>query len=194
MKAICQICGEVFAEVVIEGSEAGVAVAPLRYPVNGAMFGSPDPFHGVPAPFDPSAEWQFMMCPYGRIHRPMVQDDLVRTEQGMASLPKDGSPALIDPSAVAEVDRACLSDATVQVSDEEAERRVREGMLTRAAAAAAEKQEVSAPDSGGRSDPEGGTAGCQPPDFTCRVCGRSFKSASALKGHGKAHSRMGKNE
>jgi hypothetical protein len=126
MKAICQICGELFAEVSIEGSKAGNAIPSLRYPLTGAMFGSPDPYHGVPAPFDPSAEWQFMMCPYGRIHRPMVQDDLVRTEQGMVRLPKDGSPAFIDPAAGGEVDRSCLDDATVLISDEEAERRVRE--------------------------------------------------------------------
>jgi hypothetical protein len=43
MKAICQICGEVFAEVDLNT---------LRYPVTGAMFNSPDVPHGYPAPFD----------------------------------------------------------------------------------------------------------------------------------------------
>jgi len=201
MKAICQICGELFAEVSIERSKGGDVIPSLRYPLTGAMFGSPDPYHGVPAPFEPSAEWQFMMCPYGRIHRPMVQDDLVRTEQGMVRLPKDGSPAFIDPAAGGEVDRSCLDDATVQVSDEEAERRVREGMgnameAGAAAVAGAARegleagQPAAAPESEGRKDP----AGCPAPGFTCKTCGRSFKSAAALKGHGKAHSGMVRHE
>jgi len=94
MIMICEICQERIGELSLEG-RTGVKdlpdIAPLRYPITGAMVGSPDPFHQVPAPFDASLTWEFLRCPYGRIHRPMVKEDEVLTHKGLLVLPKDGS-------------------------------------------------------------------------------------------------------
>lgn len=151
MKALCQICGEVYAIVNIDT---------LRYPLTGAMFGSPDPFHGAPAPFAASLDWTFMRCPYGRIHRPMVQDDIVITDQGVVRLPKDGGAAFIDPTTTAEVDRHSIGDRVIQVSDEDAER------VTRAAISIGESRQ---------------------PGFVCPTCGKECKNAFGLTGHKRSH-------
>lgn len=132
MRVFCQLCGHEYAEVSLEGRPAdGVvrAIAPLRYPLSGAMFGSPDPFHGIEPPFDPSLDWETFRCPMGRIHRPMATPDLVLTHKGMVRLPKDGGPAFLDPTARAEVDRESIGDRTIMVSDEEAERQARAKFL-----------------------------------------------------------------
>ena len=172
----------------------------------------------------------------------MVHDDLVRTEQGMARLPRDGSPAFLDPAASADLDRPGLCAGAGMIFEEEVARRVREelGMemppCGQAAAQAAEGGE-RAPSADSRmteadprARPEGTPTGgiprgtelpgetpdgqdrgpgkedrptAAPPEptaakdvagtgFACGICGRSFRSPAALKGHGKAHSRMGK--
>jgi hypothetical protein len=135
MRVICQICGEFIAECSIEGVSMTVeggpvlvkhTIAPLRYPLSGAMFGSPDPTHAVPAPFDSSLDWEYMRCPYGRIHRPMVKDYLVKTHKGMVRLPKDGSPAFLDPTETGDVDRESVGDRMTTVSDRDAEKIARE--------------------------------------------------------------------
>lgn len=73
MKLRCQICGEWIA-VVDEKA--------LAYPMRGSMFKSVDPHHGVEAPFPPSADWEFMKCPWGP-HRPMIKDNEIATDQGV---------------------------------------------------------------------------------------------------------------
>ena len=125
---LCMICGEFIGEVSIEGVTAepgGAAIAPLHYPFTGSQVGSPDPFHQIPAPFDPTIDFEFARCPFGRIHRPIIQDDLVLTHKGMVRLPKDGGPAFLDLMATGEVDRSSIGDRVIQVSDEEAEKQAR---------------------------------------------------------------------
>ena len=127
MLAVCQICGEVFAEISLEGRlDSGIAIAPLRYPMNGTMFGSADPFHGVLPPYALSAavEWEHMRH-YG-IHRPTINPDEVLTTKGLVKLPKDGAPAYLMNAQPPEMDREKIVDAVVMVSDEDAERQARE--------------------------------------------------------------------
>jgi hypothetical protein len=81
MRVRCQICFEWIAEV---------SRSFLSYPMTGAMFKSPDTHHGVEPPFPVSATWEHMRCPYGA-HRPFIKDDEIQTDEGMITLPKDGS-------------------------------------------------------------------------------------------------------
>lgn len=181
MRAFCQICGEFYSEVSIEGvSEGGGirAIAPLRYPLTGVMFGSSDPFHGVPPPFDPSLTWEFMRCIYGRIHRPMVQDDLILTHKGMVRLPKDGSQAYLDPTASSEVDRDSISDRVMQVPDDVAERMARETI----------GRQINTDIVQSIADEESESEEKPKECFQCPACKRSFDTRRQLNGHiGGAH-------
>ena len=126
MLAVCQICGEVFAEISIEGRTDSIAIAPLRYPLNGTMFGSADPFHGVNPPYALSAAVEWEQFRHYGIHRPMIKDDEILTTKGLVKIPKDGSVAYMDGSKPPEIERDKIADAVLQVSDEDAERMARE--------------------------------------------------------------------
>lgn len=155
------ICDEFVGEVSIEGKPG---IEALHFPFRGSMVGSPDPFHGVPAPFEPSLEWEFLRCPYGRTHKPFVLEDVVKTHKGMVRLPRDGSQAFLDPDAPTEVGRESISDRVEQISDAEAERLVR---------GALEKPKVD----------EKSFA------FVCPACGKTFDKKNQLTGHMIAHKR-----
>lgn len=135
MIMICQICNEAIGEVSLEGVSTSVpgqqrmvthTIAPLRYPFSGAMVGSPDPVHEVPAPFEASLDWEAARCPYGRTHRAMVEEDLVKTTKGMVRLPRDGGPAFLDGSVTGDIDRATISSNSIRVPDEDANAQARE--------------------------------------------------------------------
>jgi hypothetical protein len=72
----CEICFERIATADTEG---------LSLPITGAMFGSPDQLHGVPAPFPAEVSWEFMRCPYGN-HRPIIE------EAKIPHVPECGNP------------------------------------------------------------------------------------------------------
>jgi hypothetical protein len=72
-KCKCQICDEIYA--VIDLTE-------IKHPLNGSMFHSIAPTHGVPDPFYPEAEFEFMRCPFGQ-HRPMIMPNTILCENGM---------------------------------------------------------------------------------------------------------------
>lgn len=182
MRAICQICEEFYALVDVDdfvetSGETGLTrtVKALRYPLTGEMFGSPDAVHSVPAPFHPSLDFEAMRCPYGRTHRPMVQDDAVLTYKGIVKLPKDGSKAYLDMTSSTEVDRHSIGDRVMQVPDEEAER------MARAALVVESKEpipplyvyEVTV-------DPEKSA-------WICATCGKSFDKQRSLQGHMMSH-------
>jgi len=169
------LCSEVYAIVNLET---------LRYPLTGAMFGSPDKFHGTPAPFDPSLDWEFFRCPHGRIHRPMVQDDIVLTDEGMVRIPKDGGTPFIDPTASGEVDRDSISDRVLQVSDEEAERQVRRRRIDEFCEAVKGTLPL-------RTEEDGPVSTTEPFEaFPCPTCGKEFDTERQLKGHiGGKHKR-----
>ena len=63
----------------------------LHRPLLGAMFLSPDPFHGFEPPFTPTTEWLGMLCPYCR-HRPFVNEEEVLTDTGIYRLPSGPNP------------------------------------------------------------------------------------------------------
>ena len=119
MKALCQICNEHYAD--IDPQE-------LRYPLTGAMFHSPDPAHGYPAPFEASIVWDGKemtpahCCPYGRIHRAFVKDDEVLTEFGIVKVTPVGA---ILRAGDQDEPPADIIDQTIEISDEEAERQAR---------------------------------------------------------------------
>lgn len=160
MLAVCQICGEVFAEISLEGRVDSIAIAPLRYPLNGTMFGSSDPFHGVQPPYALSAAVEWEQFRHYGIHRPLIKDDEVLTTKGLVKIPKDGSAAYMDGSKPPEIERDKIADAVVQVSDEAAERIVREQMA----------------------------ASAKPKGWVCEICGKEMRSKQALQGHmGGAH-------
>lgn len=144
MKARCQICGEVYAEVDTET---------LRHPIRGHMFLSPDPAHEFPEPFAPDLDWEFMRCPYGRIHRPMIEGTGILTEHGMVRIPKDGEPAYLDNGIVDEVDRKTVCDQAMTPSDEDAARMIGQPPITPAT------------------------------KFTCGHCGKSFPTRKGFRGH-----------
>ena len=199
MLAVCQICGEVFAEISLEGRlDSGIAIAPLRYPMNGTMFGSADPFHGVLPPYALSAavEWEHMRH-YG-IHRPTINPDEVLTTKGLVKLPKDGAPAYLMNAQPPEMDREKIADAVVMVSDEDAERQVRERIKTAEGQIRTELSEkIQEHDAaliveykepipplyiyGVTIDPDKSA-------FICAKCNKSFTTMAALRGHmGGAH-------
>lgn len=182
MRAICQICGEDYAYVdVVPFEEADgntgrkKEIQALRYPVTGAMFGSADAYHGVPAPFDPTLTFEFMRCPYGRIHRPMIQDDLVKTYKGMVRLPKDGSKAFMDASVTGDVDRDRIGDQTQQVPDDVAEKIARGSLMV-------ESKEPIPPLHlyEVKIDPEQS-------GWICVTCGKQFDKQKSLQGHMMSH-------
>jgi hypothetical protein len=108
---ICQVCGEKIAIVDPEK---------LLYPMRGEMFKSPDPVHGYPDPFEPGQTWEEVRCPYGRIHRPFFVDNEILTDQGIIKLyVREEGGELKRPDDT-------YDDNTVEISDEEAERMVRE--------------------------------------------------------------------
>jgi hypothetical protein len=106
MRLICEICSEFIGEVSLEGVTAAApspgdingraAIEALKRPIRGSMIGSPDPFHDFPRPFDPSATWEFMFCPYSnRTHRPFTATEEPRqllTHKGMIDIPEAIEP------------------------------------------------------------------------------------------------------
>jgi hypothetical protein len=91
LKVVCEICGEVIAEV-----DTGF----LSFPMTGAMFKSPDTHHQVPDPFDSRQTWEDFRCPFGRSHRPMIKPNalLLMSATGqkqLIELPEDGTPPRI---------------------------------------------------------------------------------------------------
>jgi hypothetical protein len=73
----CQICNEPIAQA---------NTLHLHRPMVGAMFLSPDPFHGFDPPFAPNTDWLGMLCPYCR-HRPFITEDEVLTDTGIYRVP-----------------------------------------------------------------------------------------------------------
>jgi hypothetical protein len=68
---------------------ATIESARLFYPMDGTMFTSVDPYHGVPDPFHPTMNWETMRCPHCRM-RPFVADDVIKTSIGMMAVPIRG--------------------------------------------------------------------------------------------------------
>jgi hypothetical protein len=60
------------------------------------MFLSPDGHHGIPAPFPPDQEWEFMSCPWCR-NRPFVEPDQVLIQVEGAIL-KTFEPFTVQPA------------------------------------------------------------------------------------------------
>jgi hypothetical protein len=172
IKIICQLCGEVVAASTLDV---------LSYPVLGSMFESPDPHHGVPAPWQPGEVWADMRCPYGRIHRTMVSDDIIKTDLGMVRLPREGGPAFIDLSASVEIGREQIIDRTIMVSDDEAARIARATMKT-------ENTDGKAKE--GTEQPEDvQSVEANKEIFICGTCEKSFGSNKALGMHRRSHAR-----
>jgi hypothetical protein len=73
VKIKCEICQEIIGTADLDT---------LRRPMTGAMFGTHDPWHGVPPPFDPSLSWEDLRCPQGGQHRPFLTQDHVLTADG----------------------------------------------------------------------------------------------------------------
>ena len=78
MKIFCAICNEHISTA---------DPLTLHRPLSGAMFASPDLWHGFAPPFDPGTEWLGMLCPYCR-HRPFITEDEVLTEDGIYKVPE----------------------------------------------------------------------------------------------------------
>ena len=82
IKILCEICSE---HIAMADTDT------LCKPMLGTMFTSPDPFHGVPAPFDLSATWVHMNCPWCR-RRPFMEEDQVLTDRGRITLSEIPAP------------------------------------------------------------------------------------------------------
>lgn len=100
----CEICEERIAQV---------RVGDLKYPMTGAMFLSPDPLHGFPAPFDPATDWEWIRCPHCRF-RPFLCEDRVNTGDRFIYATKDQDAEELpqaEPEPVAEVTMSEISCA-----------------------------------------------------------------------------------
>lgn len=86
-KCKCQICDEIYAVIDLED---------IKYPINGSMFKSIDPAHGVPPPFYPGAEFEFMRCPFGQ-HRPMIMPNTILCDNGQILNVPDREPPFFTP-------------------------------------------------------------------------------------------------
>lgn len=110
----CMLCEEIVAITTLER---------LSYPIKGGMFDSPDPDHGIPAPWQPNEEWADMRCPYGRIHRAMVTPRAILTESGIVCVNPDGASLDMEVTHQrVEVGRESISDRVMQVPDDVAEK------------------------------------------------------------------------
>jgi len=167
VKVICQICAEEIGDTHLRD---------LRYPMSGAMFTTLDPVHGMPPPFDASLDWENFRCPYGRMHRPMVADNQVLTDEGIVVLPRDGGQAYIDPRANTEVGRDSIADRMIQVSDEDAERIARETIKQESGNGKAEEEQ---------REPEDDQPGEGKAETPCPECGKGFENELNMKRHQK---------
>ncbi|MFA5322859.1 MAG: C2H2-type zinc finger protein [Smithella sp.] len=85
----CQICDEIIATL---------DLTKVKLPITGEMFKSHDRAHGVPDPFYPGCEFEFMRCPYGG-HRPMILPDKILTVFGLLNIRQDGSYYFTNPGS-----------------------------------------------------------------------------------------------
>lgn len=173
LKVLCQVCGEHIANTTIEA---------LSYPLKGSMFQSPDPAHGVPAPWQPAEEWEDMRCPYGRIHRAMVCHGIIQTDQGMVVVPSDGTPARIDSSVRMEIDRDSIPDRTIIMPEDQAAK------LARAELGIADEDDTGEPNGETeerKGEPEAGKSipGEKKEGYECPVCGKQLKTERGRDQH-----------
>ena len=82
---LCEICYEIIA--VADRRE-------LCLPLRTDMFRSPDPLHGALPPFQEGVDFEFMTCPVCN-HRFAVEENRIRTQDGMITIP-DELPAYED--------------------------------------------------------------------------------------------------
>jgi hypothetical protein len=174
LKVICQLCDEVVAFTTLDE---------LAFPIRGGMFRSPDVAHGIPAPWQAYEEWEDMRCPYGRIHRAMVANDIIKTNKGMVRLNKYKHPSMaaayFDLDANVIIDRSNIIDRSIMVPDDQAEAIARREVYGKAETGAGQPQDVQPVEEGKGKE---ATA-----VLICETCGASFKSKHALAGHRKAH-------
>lgn len=117
LEVICSVCRERIGKV---------SSLSLAYPLQGSMIESPDKEHGVPDPFPPEADWEHMLCPMGRNHRPFFDDNKILTDKGMLIIPRDGSEIyLVEPCF--DADREDIFDRPLY-TESEAEQKVRDEM------------------------------------------------------------------
>ena len=74
----CEICRE---------KVAMADEATLVQPIRGSMFLSPDAWHGVPDPFAPTVDWEFMKCPWC-LNRPFIDPTTVTIHVPGTEAPK----------------------------------------------------------------------------------------------------------
>jgi len=98
---ICELCDQEIAVTTLDR---------LAYPFRGGMFDSPDPDHGIPAPWQANEEWADMRCPWGRIHRAMVTDFRLRTDRGMVIVNAGGARIDYEVTQRIEPGRESVSD------------------------------------------------------------------------------------
>jgi len=208
-KLICQLCNEVVALFSVED---------IKLPITGSMFHSPDERHGIPDPFYPGAEFEFMRCPYGG-HRPMILPDQLLTDEGMLNIPAEGKPYFTP--AIPNNERSFILDRgdnilpVPMMSDEEAGRRARGlpvtvdelGLVPRGTQAHIEGDTLLIIDEKNfieRTEGDGKTeiqqwqqADDQPvkakketASYKCHLCGQPCKSKSAYKNHMRTKHRI----
>jgi len=151
----CELCDEIISKTTEEA---------LSFPMTGAMFQSPDPEHGIPAPFDPILSWEDFRCPHGRTHRPFISQEVISTTTGPYRVSKNGAPGeFVDKRP--EIDRESVIDRTIVPTDEQAASTVR-----------AELNKNKAPEKKPNTQDL----------IKCDVCGRSFQQRGYLS-HRNSH-------
>jgi|GEM_PF-1130609 len=144
----CEICMEFIATI---------ESARLFYPMDGTMFTSVDPYHGVPDPFHPTMNWETMRCPHCRM-RPFVADDVIKTSIGMMAVPIRGEATEVATPPLTATPKVTAKKKPTKVST---------------------KVEESAPENA--EDNPLSAEEILP--FVCEKCGKAFERKNQLQGH-----------
>lgn len=163
LEVICSVCRERIGRV---------SSLSLSYPLQGSMIESPDKAHGVPDPFPPEADWEHLLCPHGRNHRPFFDDNKILTDKGTLIIPRDGSEIyLVEPCF--DADREDIFDRPLY-TESEAEQKVREQI----AGVAQQEEQLICNQSVDGSIPSTGSNDKTP----CPECGKEV-SRKGMSGH-----------
>lgn len=168
MKLKCELCSEYIGEV---------DEKTLRLPLVSEMFGSPDPAHGLPAPFNPGLSWEYFHCPCGP-HNPIILPDRILTDEGYVKVGEQGATKLDDG----------LDPAQREIRDRGEAEKAAELLARRNLGLIPDPEPEPEPEPQEQPKPEPKKQAC----FECPHCDKVFREQRFLNSHiGKKHPEAG---